>query len=193
VRVIGVDLSLSATGLAAIDNTAGAVAVDTRVIKTKPDDGTLQDRHRRLEAIASGVIAFAKEADLVVIESPSYSSGGRGTWDRAGLWWWVVSVLVLVGRPIVEIAPKTRAKWATDNGNAGKNAVSVAIGRLWPDVELRDDNESDALVLATIGAQFLRISVPVKSWHSEALKKVVWPGENGGEVQGRLRDMRSMQ
>lgn len=174
-KVVGVDLSLRATGLASIDDTLGVIVAETEIIKTSPDDGTLRSRHDRLETIAASVVKWCKDATLVVIESPSYSSGGRGTWDRAGLFWWVVSVLLITEMTVAQISPKTRAKWATNNGNAGKNAVSIAIGRMWPEVELRDDNDSDALVLATMGAQRLVMAVPVKSWHETELRKIAWP------------------
>lgn len=174
-RIVGIDLSLTATGLASIDNNDGVLSVQTEVIETKPDDGTLYGRHIRLESIAAAVARFSKHATLVVVEGPSYSSAGRGTWDRAGLWWWVVSVLTLTGTPMVEIPPTTAKKWATNNGGAKKPAVAVAIGRLWPDVSLRDDNDSDALVLATMGAQRLQWDVPVKSWQPDQLKRIAWP------------------
>lgn len=173
-RIVGVDLSLRATGLACVDDTLGIVTVDTAVVKTKPDDGSLKSRANRLETIAAAVMSFCKAADLVVIESPSYSSGGRGTWDRAGLWWWVVSVLLLTDTRMIEVSPKARAKWATNSGNSGKNAVAVAIGRMWPEVQLTDDNDSDALVLATIGAQLLRLDVPVKPWQAAEIMKLAW-------------------
>lgn len=174
-RVVGIDLSLTATGLASIETIADVAAVTTKVVKTKVDTGTLHSRHNRLETIASAVVQFSKAADLAVLESPSYSSGGRGTWDRAGLWWWVVSVLMLTGVPVAQVSPKSRAKFATNNGNAGKGATAVAIGRLWPDVQLQDDNDSDALVLATMGALHLGLTVPFKPWQHGEVAKIEWP------------------
>lgn len=171
-RIVGLDLSLTATGMACVDDTVGIVTVDTTIVKTRPDNGTLKGRSSRLEGISAAVMSFCKAATLVVIESPSYSSGGRGTWDRAGLWWWVVSVLLLTDTSVVEVSPKSRAKWATDSGNSGKNAVAVAIGRLWPEVQLRDDNDSDALVLATMGAQLLGMNVPARAWQAAEIGKL---------------------
>lgn len=194
VRVVGIDPSLSATGLAAIEDTAGTPTVDTKVLKSKPDDGTLSGRHSRLEAIASGVGAFCSAATLAVIEGPSYSSSGRGTWDRAGLWWWVVSVLNLTGTPLVEVPPKTRAKWATNSGNASKSVVAVALGRMWPDAKISDDNSADALALATIGAQLAGLDVPQRAWQKDALSKLALPSVDHDEgLPGWLRDMRNVQ
>lgn len=193
-RVVGIDLSLTATGVARIDDTSGSATVDTQVIKSKPDDGTLTGRRGRLEAIVDAVVGWAYDAHLAVIEGPSYGSSGRGTWDRAGLWWWVVSVLDLTCVPVIEVPPKTRAKWATNKGNAGKPAVSVAVGRLWPDVPLRDDNDTDALALATIGAQLVGIDVPQRAWQKDTLRKLELFGvEHVKEIQGWLRDVRNVQ
>lgn len=189
-RVVGIDPSLTATGLACIDDTVGIVTVDTRTLKTKPDGRTLSGRHKRLEAIASGVVAYATPASLVVIEGPSYASAGRGTWDRAGLWWWIVSILHLTATPVVEVPPKSRAKWATNSGNASKSAVAVALGRMWPEVQLDDDNASDALALATIGAQIIGIDVPSRAWQEGVLSKLALPGlEHDEGTKGRLRDV----
>lgn len=193
VRVVGIDLSLTATGLSCIDDTTGTIAVNTRTLKSKPDDGTLSGRHERLEAIASAVVAFTSEVNLTVIEGPSYSSAGRGTWDRAGLWWWVVDILTVMGTPIVEVPPKSRAKWATNAGNASKSAVAVALGRMWPDVEISDDNASDALALATIGAQAAGIDVPIRAWQKDVLSKLALPSvEHDEGLPGWLRDMRNV-
>lgn len=193
-RVVGIDLSLSATGLAAIDDTVGIVTVENTVLQSKPDDGTISGRHKRLEGISSGVVAWTSGATLAVIEGPSYSSAGRGTWDRAGLWWWVVSILNLTQVPLIEVPPKTRAKWATNSGNAGKAGVAVAVGRMWPEVDLKDDNDSDALALATIGAQVVGIDVPSRAWQAGALSKLVVSNvEHGEGNQGWVRDVRHLQ
>ncbi len=174
-KVVGVDLSLTATGLAFIDDDTAELVMATDVIKTDADNGQLPARHARLETIASTVVRYSKGAALVVIEGPSYNSGGRGTWDRAGLWWWVVSVLLLTGVTVAEISPSTRAKWATNNGAKGKNVVGIAIGRMWPDVAIQDDNAADALVLATMGAQHLGMVEPLKPWHEVEQRKIAWP------------------
>lgn len=193
VRVVGIDLSLTGTGLACIDDTAGTLAVDTTTRKSKPDDGTLTGRRNRLEAIVDEVVGYAYDAGLAVIEGPSYGSSGRGTWDRAGLWWWTVSVLSLSSVPLIEVPPKTRAKWSTNKGNASKSAVAVAVGRLWPDVQLGDDNETDALALATIGAQIAGMEVPQRAWQKDVMSKLALPSvEHDEGFQGWLRDMRNV-
>lgn len=176
-RVVGIDLSMTATGIAVIDNVYKEYSV--KVIKSKPDGNTLHSRFIRMEAIAASVVAEAKSADLVVIEGPSYGSKGGHMWDRAGLWWWVVSILSTVETRVIEVPPNSLKKWATNNGSANKTAVAMAISKMWPDVSIVDDNAADALCCAHIGAQLRKLEVPKKSWHDAALAKVI---VNGTEV-----------
>ncbi len=176
-KVVGIDLSMTATGVAKIEE---RVTVDpwpvVNVITSKPtgDGMDLQKRYERLESIAASVIAECKEADLVLIEGPSFASHSKGTWDRAGLWWWVVSILSTIGTRVVEIPPNTVKKWATNSGGANKTAVALAVSKLWPEVTITDDNAADALCLATIGAQLLGLAVPSRAHHQKALEKVQW-------------------
>lgn len=185
-KVVGVDLSLTGTGLASITRHHGAstlpgwTEVHTQVVRTKADDNTLHSRYDRLEGIATKVIHYCQDAGLVVIEGPSYSSGGRGTWDRAGLWWWCVSILELTGVPVMEVAPNVRRKWATNNGQASKAAVAVAVGRMWPEVTTEDDNDADALALAGIGAQLVCMEdVPERAYQKAIVDKLALPTEVG--------------
>lgn len=169
--VVGIDLSMTATGVATIETEEPEPLL--RVIKSKPDGKTLHSRFVRMESLAASVVAEAKGADLVVIEGPSFASHTSGTWDRAGLWWWVVSILSTVDTRVIEVPPTSLKKWATNKGSAGKTEVALAISKLWPNASISDDNAADALCLATIGAQILGMRVPDRSHHAAALAKVV--------------------
>lgn len=185
-KVVGVDLSLTATGVASIETWRGGIdealnvlPPKVTVIKSAPDGDTLHSRFIRMEAIAASVVGWCKGADLVAIEGPSFASQGGSSWDRAGLWWWVVSILQTLETPVAEVPPTVLKKWATGKGQAKKTAVAVAISRMWPEVATQDDNDSDALCLATMGAQQLNaIKPPVGGYpmyRLEALGKVKWP------------------
>lgn len=181
-KVVGIDLSLTRTGLASVERVPGTglildeIQVDTHVVGTKPDNGTLHSRYKRLEVLAARVVAYAKDANMVVIEGPSYASRGGSQWDRAGLWWWVVSVLETVGTVVIDVPPTVVKKWATGSGSSSKSAVVVGISRMWPDVTVTDDNDADALCLATIGAQLLYMEgIPDKAYQRQALSKLALP------------------
>ncbi|WP_051362936.1 hypothetical protein [Amycolatopsis thermoflava] len=171
-RVVGIDPSLTGTGLATITSTDGPAV---RVISSEPTpDPTLIDRDMRLELIVHAVETVAAGADLAVIEGPALGKASPHTWERAGLWWRIVNRLIARQVPLAVCPPTVRAKWATGKGNAGKAPVVAAIARMWPDVELVDDNAADALVFATMGAQRVGLAVPLAR-HRDALASVEWP------------------
>lgn len=159
-RVVGLDLSLAGPGTARIEG--GPDGTWSTATWSWPNKGkrtdTLYDRHQRIGRIAAEIAPILSEdpVDLVVIEGPSHGSVGGSAWDRAGLWWRVMASVLSFGLPVVQVAPKSRAKWATGSGNGDKAAVSAAVARMWPDAELSDSDRADALALASIGLQLLR-------------------------------------
>jgi crossover junction endodeoxyribonuclease RuvC len=170
--VVGLDLSLTATGIAFVDG----VATRTGTVRSVSiPNAKLADRHHRIRRIVEQIVALAESADLIVLEGPSYGSSSVGSWDRAWLYGAAVDALVDQGHRVAVAPPSVLKKWATNNGGADKTAVAAAMARLWPDAEPRNDNEFDALALATMGAQQLYLPVPVRAHHSHALTKVEWP------------------
>lgn len=51
------------------------------------------------------------------------------------------------------VSPKSLKKWATGNGNAKKPAMIAASRERCPGVEIKDDNQSDAVLLALWGLE----------------------------------------
>jgi Holliday junction resolvasome RuvABC endonuclease subunit len=175
-RVLGLDLSLTATGVAQLySDEHGTEPPVTSSICTKPTGPLITERRDRIHYITDTIAHLADGAQLVVVEGPSLGSRDGHIWDRAGLWWTVAHRLTHAGIPIVEIPPTVLKKFATGKGNAVKTAVAAAITRLWPTVEPRNDNEFDALALATMGAQHLGIDVPTRAHHADTLTKITWP------------------
>ena len=176
-HVLGVDLSLASTGVAAIrKHVAGWIYAETLTIASagrRSDNLTM--RWARLARITSDVVEHATGVDLVVIEGPSIMSQHGSAWDRAGLWWQVVTELLDAEIPVAVVPPTVVKKFATDRGNADKAAVAVGMSRLWPTVEATSDNEWDALALAHIGAQRLGMDVPSRAHHADAVAKIAWP------------------
>jgi Holliday junction resolvasome RuvABC endonuclease subunit len=175
--VVGLDLSLTASGVGTIaGNTDGVVPVVSTdiVTSTKRTGQTLHDLDRRITRVVESVMDHVRDADLVVLEGPSYRSTDPGVWDRAHLWWSVVHRVHSAEIPLVIVPPTVVKKWATGKGGASKTAVVVAMARMWPDVELVDDNAADALALATIGAQRLGL-VDALARHRAAVEALDWP------------------
>jgi crossover junction endodeoxyribonuclease RuvC len=166
--VLGVDLSLTGTGLA---NSLGWSA-------TLKPPAKLRDV-ARIEWIRNAIVLdHLTGVDLVVIEGPSYGSARQaqsGHHERAGLWWVVVRSLWRRGVSYAVVSPKGRAKYATGNGNAGKDDVIREVTRRFDWFE-GDNNQADALVLAAMGADHLGVPmVTMPQIHRVALDAVAWP------------------
>jgi Holliday junction resolvasome RuvABC endonuclease subunit len=181
--IIGIDPSLRRTGLARIlvDPHRRAFTVDTAVRPSTGHAGaTVPDRYRRLAEISRDVHAWSLPADLVVIEGPSYgSSVSASAWDRAGLWWFLAAQFLRRGIPAAVVPPRNRAKWVTGNGNADKVAVRDAVMKLWAPLWAPtgpfDDNQADALVLASMGAQYLGVLPTRCQPETGPLARCEWP------------------
>lgn len=173
--IYGIDLSMVSTGVARIrtdlivtTNTIGSVG-------KRADE--LSTRSRRITNLADEIVrpVISDEAVLVVIESPSYGSTGASSWDRAGLWWLVVTKLNAHNIAVALCAPATRAKYATGSGQADKAAVAAAASKLFPDTEIGNSDEADALILAHIGASYLHWDVGTLVRHRDAMQAVRFP------------------
>ncbi|WP_067184530.1 Holliday junction endonuclease [Microtetraspora niveoalba] len=175
-RVVGLDLSLTATGVAFSDGSVGT-------IKTR-----LSERDRRLTDIR-GAIAVAVggpelmesptavPAALVVIEDlPTHAKSAGIT----GMVHGVVRELLASARvPYALVPPATLKKYATGAGNADKTAMAVAAfkrdGR-----EFADDNQCDAWWLRAMGLDQLGHPViELPKAQRDALAKVAWPEAAG--------------
>lgn len=174
-RILGIDPSLTRTGVGILDHGDPVTARAEVVESTGRRADTIHDRDRRLDAIADEVLAYAVPTTrLVVIEAPSFGSVGGSNWDRAGLWWRLVHRLHGRDLPVAMVAPTTLKKWATGSGRADKSDVAVAMARLWPGVDAASNDGWDGLGLAHIGAQALGWSVPVRAHHPVSVAAVDW-------------------
>ena len=180
-RILGLDLSLTSTGVCSIliepmDHYDDR-EVDTRSIKTAgKKDAPLADRaHRLLRIIDQATLG--DRPDLVVIEGPSFGQQRQsGQHDRAGLWWQTV-IHFEVGEnvPVVEVPPALLKRYATGKGNAGKDEVLAAVVRRYPDVPVTGNDEADALVLAAMGARHLGHPIEdLPQLNLTAMEKVRW-------------------
>lgn len=183
--IIGIDPSLTGTGIARVD-TDDRLAVDTQTIKsTGRKDATLDQRQARLHNLRLDIGLACHPTntplpDLVVIETPSLGQQRQGgTLDRHGLFWYILDWFTTYDRnpiPVVGVSPAQVKKYATGKGNADKDTVLLAVARRFPHVDVTDNNQADALVLAAMGADHHgHPLVELPKVHREALKKVAWP------------------
>lgn len=172
-HVVGVDLSLTNTGIA---NRHGV----TRVTSSGKKGATLSQRQQRLRHLRQRIIADVAQLngepadpDLIVIEGPSYSSKNAGSQhDRSGLWWLLLDAFTTRGWRVIEVSPSSRMKYATGKGRADKDQVLAAAVRRLP-IEVNTNDEADAAWLCALGCDLLGDPlVPLPETHRAALTVV---------------------
>lgn len=173
VRVLGIDLSLSSTGMA---------EADQGDIRTWTIKGT-GTGHERLDELlyAVGKDVWKRDGTMtpfVVVEGPSYgssASGQKGHHERAGLWWLLTHRLWDNNIPFAVVPPAALKKYATGAGNASKDKVLLAAARRFPDFDGGND-AADALWLAAMGADHLGSPcTTMPELNRAALNSVEWP------------------
>lgn len=161
VRVVGLDLSMTATGIVDIFEQASTV-------KTK----AVGDR--RLVDITNACLAASCLADVAVIEDlPTHAKSAGITGMVHGA---VRAALIVANVPYVLVTPASVKKFATGKGNAGKPEMAVALFKR-AGVELADDNQVDAWWLRAMALeQYGQPCVPVPAAQRAALAAVKgWP------------------
>jgi Holliday junction resolvasome RuvABC endonuclease subunit len=166
-RVVGLDLSLTGTGIAVVDDGPGQ---PSGIITGTVNPGKRRE-YERLRFIREQVIITCMGADLVVVEGPSFGSTGSAYHQIAGLWWFVTEC-VQRDLPLAVASPSSVKKYATGKGNANKDAMMLVTARRFPEFN-GDNNAADALWMACMGMDHL--GRKVTSGISEALEKVTWP------------------
>lgn len=188
-HIVGLDLSLTSTGVARIRPHA-PIPVEVEVVGTAaipPSASVYPATLARLRNLAGKIIRAARrnreEGDItiVAIEGPAYAKAGdqRGHHVRAGLWWLMFHLLEKEAIIII-VAPGTLKRYVTGKGNADKDLVLTSIVRAFPHVGVVNNNESDALGLAAMVARELghgqEISVQ-RVGAIDSLDKIDWPDE----------------
>lgn len=166
-NVVGLDLSITATGFALGDGSVGTIQPSAKL------------GDRRIVAIRDHLAGSSavQNADLVVIEGALVRSSAAvviGMVHGA-----VRSVLFDHDTPHAMVPPATLKKFATGRGNADKTAMAIAALKR-AGVEFADDNECDAWWLRQAG--LYRLGVPafdLPAAQVAALDVVQWPALDG--------------
>jgi crossover junction endodeoxyribonuclease RuvC len=143
-RTVGIDLSLTSTGIAIIaEHRAYTLTLAPKFTG-----------HRRLAFLAQAVSDHVADADVVLIEGAAFGRPNNA-FVLGGCWYVVTHELWKQGWPYVVVPPACLKKYATGKGGAKKEAVAFEAVRRFPDVQLRNNDEADALWLAAMGADWL--------------------------------------
>jgi Holliday junction resolvasome RuvABC endonuclease subunit len=172
-NILGIDLSLNATGLAmlttleSLDNVPDLSHVRMRkyerkdfydrrnpnasvyqgcVIASSAEVGTLQ----RWDQVLTPILQWAEHAEAVFIEGYAMSrnlSFTRATTEMGGIVRYHLRKIELIP---IEISPSSLKKFVTGDGRADKNQILAAV-RTEFDCPLSDHNMADAFGLVEIG------------------------------------------
>jgi Holliday junction resolvasome RuvABC endonuclease subunit len=161
-NILGLDPSLTSTGICAGDN--HGVAYQSR-----------EEDAARLVDIRDYVLRMCLENDVKCVIMEGYSYGSRTRAHALGELGGVLKVAFNEAWiPYVLVPPTSRAKFATGRGNAGKaeviSAVSFKTNRSWSGKGIED--RIDAWVLHEMGLEYLGQS------------QYEWPAENRKALDG---------
>lgn len=160
-RIIGIDPSMTATGLALADG-------KTATISTNVKDGD-----RRLAAIFDAVAGELLEVDLAVVEDLPRNAMGAGV---TGLAHGVIRLALLRDDvPYLRVPAATLKVFATGKGNATKPDMRVELLKR-TGLDLRDDNQVDAAWLRFLGLELAGFGeIPLPMTHIRATAKLTLP------------------
>lgn len=175
-HVIGLDLSLTSTGLAC---TCGI-----HRIKFHPKFEIT--RFSRLRMIRLGVMHHVlgtpeicgrgQRAGLVVVEDLALSRSTGQHLTRAGLWHLVMEDIDNEAIPYAVVSPTSLKKYVAGKGNAGKDEVLAAAIRRFTDAPINGNDEADAYTLRAMGLDHLGHPLAdMPKVQREALAKIAWP------------------
>lgn len=178
-RVIGLDLSLTKSGIAVIVATARGVKLVTDTVSSTGKRGdSMVQRHARITGLSKEIMHHASVADLVVVEGLFAGPNAGSLVDRAGLMWHVVGGLIRREVPVAVIAPQAMKKGIVGRAGSVKDKVdkvhvALAVAKLYPDADLGGNDSADAAALAHLGAVWLGLDVPSLAHHRAVVAE--WP------------------
>ena len=161
--VIGIDLSLTATGCIVLDK--GKI-VRRQLIKTKPTDNIRKELERLFEIRDSIDIADVK---LAVIEGLAFlARNTTALVQLAALNYLVRERFYLDDIPFVIVAPTSLKKFITGKGNAAKDAMLLETYKRYG-VSFTNDNICDAYGLSRIGEALVNSKIKITKIQKEVI------------------------
>lgn len=166
-KIVGLDLSLTATGLADDDG--------THVLRVPlPKHASEQQRATRLRGMGQLVDRRTRDADLVVLEGPAFGASNSHQHSLGELSGVVKVCLLQRGVTFVSVVTQHMKKFATGKGNADKDMVLSAAVRVNP--EISNNNEADAYWLRCMGlAHYEQRDFVLPEYRRDVLTVIGWP------------------
>lgn len=166
-KVLGVDLSLTATGCICLEN--GKI-INRQLIKTKPTDKKPLSELIRLTYIRDTIVTT--DVKMVAIEGIAYGIQRTTSLSQlSGLNYLVRELFYLQDIPFVIVAPTTLKKFITGKGNCAKDLMLLEIYKRYG-VSFKNDNEADAYGLSRIAEALINKKVKLTKIQQEVVKLV---------------------
>lgn len=135
-RIVGLDLSITATGICEADGTRSTWGGDAK------------HGDRRLCKIRTAALSACMSANVVMIEDlPRGGMGGATTGMVQGV---VRELLTSAGIPYMFVIPSKLKVYATGKGTATKSDMRMSLFQRF-NIDEPDDNRADAWWLRTLG------------------------------------------
>lgn len=168
-KVLGLDLSIHATGIADLDGELSTFTPGTN------DDRRVLEIRNHLLTLVTG-----RRPDLVMIEGPFVSPRVSGALILGGVHYVVRVALMANGIPYLCPAPSLVKMYATGKGTAPKLDVIKALMRR-TDIDPGDDNQADAAWLRYMGLALAgQPALTLPATHTRALANLRLPTQLRG-------------
>ncbi|MEV0016606.1 hypothetical protein [Streptomyces tendae] len=185
-RVVGVDTSLTGTGLASSEGWCRVVGYVDKTKKHPISKLPRVERLAHMNVLLDAVMAGIGVPDLAVMEGAALSRASGGAHERGWLWWRVYERLLDQDVPVGVLSTNQRILYATGKGSGAKGVVLEQVVRRWPQWQTGgNDNAADATVLMAAGRDWLRHPIDaVPKAHRKAVTAADWPDVIDGALLG---------
>jgi Holliday junction resolvasome RuvABC endonuclease subunit len=153
-KVMGLDLSLTGTGLVIVDEDGTLVV--SELLKSKPSGDRPLDELVRIQKIVGRIEAFIEEhsPSSVFIENLAFMARNTTALVQlSGLSFMVRDMLSRRGIPFFLIAPTSLKKFITSSGKGDKNLMLLEVYKQYNHSFL-EDNTCDSFCLCACGLAF---------------------------------------
>ena len=168
---LGLDLSLSGSGLVIIDD-------DYKIIEKRVMHFNAIDTERLIfleEDFLNILKPYQEKIKLVCYESPAYKAEGKLV--EIGEWLGVVKTnLHKLGLNVIKAAPNQIKKYVSGKGVGDKNLIILDVYKNFGE-EIRQDDEADAYIASRISHDYYKIfkekeNLELKKYQIEVLNKI---------------------
>jgi len=170
----GIDLSLTATGVAILKDADGSdFKVISKLIQTKPSDHS--NKWVRIKFIVDQIKDFINthDAKYVILEDYIISQINITTTTKlVEVGACVRMMLNDMNMPFMTVVGSQLKKYITGTGSSKKSSILKDLYKLY-NVDVDDDNEGDAIVLAMMCRDVAEKLTPDKKYQEAVIKKII--------------------